>query len=217
MEMIEIPCNPANFGGLRSGPVRYIVVHYTAGHNDTAQNNGVYFAREAVGTSAHYFVDETTVVRSVPEDRVAWHCGGAAYRHPDCRNGNSIGIEICTQWVDGEYRFAPAAVSLAAALTRELMARYDIPADRVLRHFDITGKVCPAPFVEAGQAAWDAFKGGLTMYQSLENLPDWAAPTVKKLVERGVLQGDGTNLNLSSDLVRTLVILDRLSVLDQRA
>ena len=214
MEIMEIPCHPANFGGIRRSGVDYIVVHYTAGNNDTAENNGMYFAREAVGASAHYFVDETAVVRSVPEDRVAWHCGGAAYRHPDCRNGNSIGVEICTKLQDGHYSLAPAAVLRAAALIRDRMVHYGIPAERVLRHYDVTGKCCPAPFVGAGQAAWETFKGGLTMYQDLNSLPDWAAPTVRKLMERGVLQGDGTNLNLSGDLVRTLVILDRLGVLD---
>ena len=90
--ILEMPCNRANYGGLRGQKVDYIVIHYTAGRNDTAVNNGAYFAREAVGASAHYFVDEHAVVRSVPEDHVAWHCGGAVYRHPDCRNGNSIGV-----------------------------------------------------------------------------------------------------------------------------
>ena len=216
MKRLDIPCNPANYGGIRQMPVRYIVVHYTAGINDTAENNGRYFARQAVGASAHWFVDETTAVRSVPEDRVAWHCGGATYRHPDCRNGNAIGVEICTQWADGAYRFAPEAVENARILIRALMEQYHVPAERVLRHFDVTGKLCPAPFVGGGQAAWETFKGGLTVYQNLESVPDWSRPTIQKLVDRGVLQGDGTELNLSGDLVRTLVILDRLGVLEQQ-
>ena len=212
--MTTIACRRENYGGRRTQNVEYIVVHYTAGHNDTAQNNGRYFAANQVGASAHYFVDEHEVVASVPEDWVAWHCGGAKYLHPKCRNGNSIGVEICTKLQDGHYSLAPAAVLRAAALIRDRMVHYGIPAERVLRHYDVTGKCCPAPFVGAGQAAWETFKGGLTMYQDLNSLPDWAAPTVRKLMERGVLQGDGTNLNLSGDLVRTLVILDRLGVLD---
>ena len=213
MKRLTIPCNPANCGGLRREPVEWIVVHYTAGRNDTAENNGIYFARETVGASAHWFVDEDTAVLSVPEDQVAWHCGGG--NHPHCRNGNSIGVEICTKWENGDYAFAPAAVEHAAALIRERMEHYHIPAERVLRHYDVTGKRCPAPFVGAGQAAWERFKGGLTMYQNLEHIPDWARPTVRKLVERQVLQGDGTGLNLSGDLLRTLVILDRLGLLDR--
>ena len=84
-----------------------------------------------------------------------------------------------------------------------------------LWHYDVTGKVCPAPFVGAGKAAWEEFKGGLTVYQKLENVPEWAKPTVQKVVEKGALQGDEQgNLNLSGDLTRTLVILDRLGKLD---
>lgn len=210
MNIISIPCRRENFGGLRASKVKYLVIHYTAGHNDTAENNGQYFAREKVGASAHYFVDETAIVQSVPDEYVAWHCGGNSYYHDKCRNSNSIGIEICTKYQGGEYSFSPEAVAHAQELTRQLMQKYEIPVDRVIRHWDVTHKVCPAPFVGAGQAAWEEFKGGLIMYQKFENVPDWAKPTVEKLVSKGLLNGDGSgNLNLTSDMVRMLVILDR--------
>ena len=90
MNKYAIHCNPQNYGGLRGQDVRYIVIHYTAGNGDTAKNNGVYFGREVVAASAHWFVDDTEAVLSVPEEFVAWHCGGANYIHPDCRN-----ISIC--------------------------------------------------------------------------------------------------------------------------
>ena len=215
MTIVEIPCRRVNYGGLRAGAVEYLVVHYTAGHNDTAVNNGTYFARESVGASAHYFVDENTVVRSVPEDYVAWHCGGAVYRHPHCRNGNSIGVEICSKYENGTYTFAPQALEQAQRLLRQLMAAYNIPQQNVLRHYDVTGKLCPAPFVGAGHGDWVEFQGGLSMYQDMNQVPQWAKPTVEKLVRLGALQGDGEGkLNLSGDLTRTLVILDRLGLLE---
>lgn len=217
MEILDIPCNRANYGGLRGQKVQYLVVHYTAGRNDTAVNNGTYFARESVGASAHYFVDETTVVRSVPEDYVAWHCGAAVYRHPDCRNSNAIGVEICCKYENGEYAFAPAALERAQSLLRELMEQYHIPVERVVRHYDVTGKLCPAPFVSRGQADWTEFKGGLIVYKTMEDVPDWAKDSVQKLVDRGALTGDGAGaLNLSGDLVRTLVILDRLGMFENK-
>lgn len=215
MTIINMPCNPANYGGFRAQRVAYIVIHFTAGKNDTAKNNGAYFGREAVGASAHFFVDETTVVNSVPEDRVAYHCGGYTYYHPECRNGNSIGVEICTKWENGEYSFAPEAVANAQELVRYLMKAYNVPVERVIRHFDVTHKNCPAPFVGTGQAAWEEFKGGLTMYQKFENVPDWAKPSIQKVIDAGALKGDEQgNLNLSGDLTRTLVVLDRLGKLD---
>ena len=42
--------------------IRYLVIHFTANDGDTAKNNADYFAREAPGVSAHFFVDEDTQV-----------------------------------------------------------------------------------------------------------------------------------------------------------
>ena len=50
-------------------------------------------------------------------------------------------------------------------------------------------------------------------YEHLEDVPDWAKPTVETLVAAGVIKGDGEALNLSYDLCRSLVILDRLGKL----
>ena len=213
--MIPVPCRRENYGGERTQNVHYIVVHYTAGHNDTALNNGKYFATAVTGASAHYFVDEQNVVASVPEDRVAWHCGADRYRHPLCRNGNSIGVEICTKYENGQYFFAPEAVQRAKDLVKELMCRYGLKQKQVLRHYDVTGKCCPGPFVGQGQPAWEAFRGGLNVYQTMQDVPAWAAPTIEKLLQRGLLQGDGEHLGLSYDLVRTMVILDRAGIFEK--
>lgn len=50
------------------------------------------------------------------------------------------------------------------------------------------------------------------MYKTLEEVPEWAQGTVRKLLDRQLLQGNGESLDLSHDLVRTLVILDRADV-----
>jgi hypothetical protein len=47
-------------------------------------------------------------------------------------------------------------------------------------------------------------------YNSVEECPAWARPTIEKLVQKGYLQGDEDgNLELSFDLMRNLVINDR--------
>lgn len=217
MMISAIPCNTQNYGGLRGQKVRYIVIHYTAGRGDTAQDNGRYFANNVVAASAHWFVDENEVLASVPEQFVAWHCGGAAYMHPECRNSNSIGVELCSEMdQNGQYYFTEQTLENAKELVRTLMERYDIPMERVLRHYDVTGKICPAPFVGAGMDAWEEFKGGLTVYPKFENVPDWAKPTIQKLMEKDLLLGDEKgNLNLTKDMTRTMVILDRAKVFDK--
>lgn len=210
----SIACHPANYGGSRTGPVRYIVVHYTAGDGDTAWDNGLYFSRGSRGASAHWFVDEQEAVLSVPEEAVAWHCGASAYRHPYCRNGNSLGVELCSRKDrQGNYYFTPRTLENGAALIRELMRRYDVPLERVVRHYDVTGKLCPAPLVEAGP--WKKFREGLMRYETLAQIPDWGRNTVEKLVEREYLTGTGQGLDLSGEMLRMLVILDRAGVFNR--
>ena len=104
-------CAPENYTRGRKEPVRYLVIHYTANDGDTARGNTAYFARENGGhTSAHYFVDEKEVWQSVKEGDTAHHCGAKSYRHPHCRNHNSIGIELCSRKGEGGYVFLPQTV-----------------------------------------------------------------------------------------------------------
>lgn len=217
MNIELIRCNSINHGGLRGRNVSYIVVHYTGVAGDTARNNCKYFARADTGkTSAHYFVDEKEVLQSVPDEYIAYHCGGYTYFHDECRNGNSIGVEICTKHDGSAYTFHPEAVVRAQELIRQLMEKYDVPAENVVRHYDVTHKLCPAPFCGEGLPLWEEFKGGLVMYKTIENVPDWAKPTVEKLVEKEYLQGDLNGaLNLTNDMTRVLVVLDRAGVFEK--
>ena len=140
--------------------IAYIVVHYTGNKGDTAKNNADYFAREIVkpSASAHFFVDENEVWQSVPENHTAWHVGANTYYHPKCRNANSIGVEICMLDKLGHIR--QGSIDRAAEFVRELMLKYGISADRVIRHYDVTHKDCPAPMVRT-PALWQAFKDAI--------------------------------------------------------
>lgn len=207
-----ILCNRKSYGGLRASPVRYIVVHYTAGNGDTAAGNGQYFSRVPQQASAHWFVDDEEAVASVPEKYVAWHCGAVNYVHPECRNANSIGVELCSRKdANGKYYFTDATLRNALELIRELMQKYNVPVDRVVRHYDVTGKICPAPFVGAGAEEWEVFKKMLAekRYQTLDEMPSWAKPTVERLLNQDILNGTGKGLDLSTDMLRMLVVLDR--------
>ena len=207
-------CHAGNYAAGRSGPVEYIVIHYTSNQGDTAKNNADYFAREKVGASAHYFCDENEIWQSVKDTDTAWHCGAKTYRHPDCRNANSIGVEICMNDKKGNVR--QGSIATAAELVRYLMQRYGVPVDRVIRHYDVTGKYCPGPMVD-DPALWTAFQQSLTQteddsvrYKYYDDMPDWAKPTVSKLVKKGYLKGEGGGvLNLTEDTLKVLVVNDR--------
>ena len=149
--------NGANFARGRTQPIEFLVIHYTANNGDTVQNNLDYFAGNAVGASAHYFVDENGYGQSVKDQDTAWHCGANQYKHPDCRNANSIGIELCSKKDSrGNYYFMDQTVYNAAALARQLMQTYGIDRSHVLRHYDVTGKRCPAPMVD-NPTLWENF------------------------------------------------------------
>lgn len=217
-----VACNTDNYRAGRTQPVQYIVMHYTANNGDTARNNCDYYHRVGgLQASAHYFVDEYGAMQSVHEDDTAWHCGARAYWHPECRNANSIGIEMCSRKrADGSYYIKPETVANAAALAKDIMQRYGIDTDHVMRHYDVTGKRCPMPWVD-DPAQWTAFKDMLTpkntttveedddmvRYSKIEDVPDWAQDTVRALMDAGALKGDEHGcIDLSLDMVRGMVI-----------
>lgn len=154
-----------NFNPGSVSRIEYIAIHYV-GATGSAKQNCEYYAGGNRGASAHYFVDfNGDVYQSVEDQNIAWHCGADTYKHPECRNANSIGIELCCRTTgdptiaDANWYFEDATVESAIELTKELMAKYNIPADHVLRHYDITGKICPAPYVyNTGKHTWDQFQ-----------------------------------------------------------
>lgn len=162
-------------------PLDYIVVHYTAGttsRTGSAYNTAVMFSNPYIYASADFIVDDTTAVQFNPDIRnvYCWHCGdnknynkGASF-YGECQNYNSIGIEVCssnktgqmTAANDDNYYFTDAVVNKTAELVKYLMQTYNIPASRVIRHYDVTGKYCPGIKgwnEDSGDASkWIAFK-----------------------------------------------------------
>ena len=122
---------------------RWIVVHNTANgtsREGTAYNNTVYFKDTYRSASAHYFIDDgDTVWQCVRDTDTAWHVGEAQSRN-GCYNTNSIGIEVCE--TAGGW-FTDKEIATLRELVRGLMDFYGIPAERVCRHHDVTGKSCP--------------------------------------------------------------------------
>ena len=238
MKIDYIPCNVANYysGNKRSlSSIKYIVIHYTANNGDTARGNGIYFGRENVEASANYFVDQNNIVQSVLDEYAAWHCGGSleSSHHPlrgICTNKNSIGVELCSIIQNGKYQFREATIKNAAELVRYLMKRYNIPVDNVVRHYDVTGKNCPAPFVENAIAwknflvqlvvkeeekmTYDEFKAFMMRYEAEKEkqpVSDFAKDSVAKAVKHGISDGSAPKANCTREQVMTM--LDRAGIL----
>ena len=142
---------------------KYIVCHYVGATGD-AEANCKYFYSTYRGASAHYFVGfKGDAWQCVPDNYIAWHCGSSnGYKHPYCRNENSIGVEMCVRKdAKGNWYFEDATVKSTIELVKMLMRKYNIPVANVLMHYHVTGKVCPEPYVRNPQA-WNSFKASLT-------------------------------------------------------
>ena len=142
--------------------VYYIVIHYTGNKGDTAVGNGMYFQNgNTRAAGAHFFVDKNgEIVKTINMDRTAWSVGGfftkdngAGKYYQKCTNSNSVSIELC-DCIYGTNREQEEAVKWLIAYIR----KYCPNANTVIRHWDVNGKSCPAPFVGENNKKWEDFK-----------------------------------------------------------
>lgn len=160
--MIIKKTNTRNTGVLKNRKIKYIVIHYTAGYTSrkgATLNVASFFANPKARGSADFIVDDELIVQYNPDirNRYTFHCGGKRYNtrggrlYGIAKNSNSIGIEICSSNKKGKltfandksYFFTDKALVNALRLIKELMKEYNIDAEHVIRHYDVTGKLCP--------------------------------------------------------------------------
>lgn len=151
-----------NFTAKKNRDIKYIVIHYTAGVTSkagSALNTAVWFGSGDASASSDFIVDDSDIVQYNEDikNKYTWHCGGNKYAtkggklYGKCTNANSIGIEVCSTNSTGKmqnandktYSFTDSAVNNTVSLVKFLMEKYDIPAENVIRHYDVTGKPCP--------------------------------------------------------------------------
>ena len=148
-----------NYTHMSNKKNEYIVIHYTGNATDTALANARYFETVNRGASANYFVDQTSVYQCVLDSDKAWHVGVNYGNHTlfgKCTNSNSIGIEMCSN----KKKIAQDTYKNTVALTKKLMKKYNIPASRVVRHYDVCNKVCPgwSGWTRKNDKIWKQFK-----------------------------------------------------------
>lgn len=137
--------------GTEMDPVTGVVIHYTANPGSTAQQNRDYFnsLQDGQGTSvsSHFIVGlDGEIVQCVPTWEVAYASNE--------RNHDTISIECCHP--DDTGKFKDATYISMVRLTAFLCEKFDLDADAVIRHYDVTGKNCPKYFVE--NEGMDSFK-----------------------------------------------------------
>lgn len=144
-----------NFSRRKGARIKYLVIHDTGNTSKGADAMGHYryFNGGNRNASAHYFVDDKQVVQLVGDSLSAWHVGDGRGRY-GITNANSIGIEMCIN-ADGNYaKMYYHTVELA----KNIMRKFNIPIERVVRHYDASRKLCPNHMRQSNWQAWAQFK-----------------------------------------------------------
>lgn len=148
-----LPVNPYSRPGDKVSKVTAIVVHYVGNPGTTAEQNRSYFNNLAelknAYASSHYVVGlQGEIIQCVPLDEIAYASNN--------RNYDTISIECCHQ--DAEGRFTNDTYNSLVRLVAALCRTYGLdPETDVIRHYDVTGKLCPIYYVK-NPDEWYSFK-----------------------------------------------------------
>lgn len=182
MNIIQIN-GTTNTSPLKNRQIKYIVIHYTgSSHSEKGQasNTAYMFKSGSVGGSADFIVDDGSMVQynGDPRNRYCWSVGGNRYstkytslsgsHYGKCTNNNSISIEMCSckknrstlNDMDTDWYISDATLNNAVELTKYLMDKYKIPANNVIMHHMVTGKLCVQPWClnESRLSGWYDFQ-----------------------------------------------------------
>ena len=144
--------NPYSRPGKALEKVEKIVVHYVGNPGTSAQANRNYFEslKSGKGTSAssHFVIGlDGEILQCIPLDEISY-----ASNH---MNSCSISIECCHPGEDGQ--FTDETYEALVHLTADLCKAYNLTEEQVIRHYDVTGKICPKYFVDH-EDAWEKFR-----------------------------------------------------------
>lgn len=130
-----------------------ITIHNTGNPTSTARNERAWLTNPTNDRTAsyHIVIDEREAIEVLPLNEVAWHAGDG--RTPGGGNMASIGIEICES---GDYA---KTVDNAARLVAKMLLERGWGVDRLRRHYDWSGKICPRKMYDNGTwTSWEGFK-----------------------------------------------------------
>ena len=147
-----------NFSSRKGTPIKYIVLHDTANKKVGADADAhfEFFNARDRQSSAHYFVDDKQILRIIKDQDKSWAVGDGKGKY-GITNENSINVEMCIN-ADGDIN---KTYDNTLFLIKDLMEHYNIPLDRVVRHYDASKKICPNIWSYNNWNKWYKFKKGL--------------------------------------------------------
>lgn len=195
--MLSITKNISKFNFSNRDEIKYIVIHDTGNNTDSAEANANYFCSADRQASAHYFVDDDSIIQVVEDVNAAWHCGDGAGKY-GITNRNSLGIEMCRVNND----ITPATEVNTIELIKYLMKKYNLPINNVVRHYDASGKNCPSAFSNNNWERWNTFKAKLIPDESMNT---WATKGYKFVTENKISDGKRPKDNVTREEVWTML------------
>jgi N-acetylmuramoyl-L-alanine amidase len=154
--------NPFSRPQLALKKVHAIVVHYTANPGVDAVANRNYFnnlpkanerKQKKTYASSHFVIGlDGTIVQCIPLEEMS-------YASND-RNSDTVSIECCHKKENGKFTAQTQAALIQ--LCTYLCIKFDLTEENLIRHYDVTGKICPKYFVEHPDA-WETFKKDVGM------------------------------------------------------
>lgn len=129
--------------GIKLDKVNGIVVHYVANPGSSAEANRDYFEglknSHLTKASSHFVVGlDGEIIQCIPLDEMSYASNS--------RNDDTISIECCHP--DNTGKFNTKTYESLVHLIAWLCGQYGLSTDKVIRHYDITGKNCPKYYVE---------------------------------------------------------------------
>ena len=154
--------NPYSRPGTPLEKINGIVVHYTANPGTTAQQNRNYFnnlakqnGESATSVSSHFIIGlDGEIIQCIPLSEIS-------YASND-RNGDTVNIECCHP--DSSGKFTDATYQSLVRLSAWLESQLDLRERSIIRHYDVTGKLCSLYYVE-NESEWNQFKEDVAAYR----------------------------------------------------
>lgn len=180
-----------------------IILHYIGNPGTSAKANANYFAHVNSQVSVNYIVDDNEIIEIIPPYMKSYGTSSGEY------NGKYIQIEMCHK--DAAGVISEGTLENTVWLCRKLIGEYG--CRDIIRHYDVTGKICPKWYVEHPNE-WEALRARiLKEEEEMDNTPsDWAKEAVSWALGNGLIHGDQNgNLSLHENvsLEKLLVILKR--------
>ena len=152
--------------GIALEKINGIVIHYTANPKSTAKQNRDYFeglkdSHETKASSNFVVGLNGEIVQCIPTWEVAYASNDRIY--------DTVSIECCHP--DATGKFNDATYRSMVQLTAWLCLKFNLTEEEVIRHYDVTGKICPKYFVE-NEGAWDQFRKDVKSAMAMNKNPE---------------------------------------------